>query len=90
MARQHPDLVPVSEEELASIPGFATIKKHKADFPRRSVSAAQLRARQKRFIDSVSPPSVRQPRPKRIAASRLTAAQLTKLRAVHESEAASA
>ena len=88
--QQQHDLVPVSAEELASIPGFATAKRYKADFPKRSVTPAQLRARQKSFIESVSPPSVRQPRPQRIAASRLTVAQLTKLRAVHESEAASA
>jgi hypothetical protein len=88
--QSHHDLVPVSSEELTTIPGFATTKRHQADFPRRSISPAELRARQKRFITSVAAPTVRQPRPKRIAAPRLTAAQLNKLRAVHQSEGATA
>jgi hypothetical protein len=88
--QSHHDLEPVSQEELATIPGFATTKRNKVDFPRRSITPAQLRARQKSFITSVAPPKVRQPRPKRIAASRLTAAQLNKLRAVHHSEGATA
>src|SRR6266508_86989 len=88
--QQQHDLVPVSWEELTTIPGFATAKRHKADFPKRSISAAELRARQKRFITSVPAPTVRQPSPKRIAAPRLTAAQLNKLRAVHQSEAGTA
>lgn len=86
----HHELVPVSGEELTTIPGFATTKRYKADFPRRSISPAELRARQKRFVTSVPAPTVRQPRPKRIAAPRLTAAQLNKLRAVHQSEGATA
>ena len=86
----HHDLVPVTSEELTTIPGFATVKKHSADFPRRSITAAELRARQRRFITSVPAPTVRQPRPKRLTTRRLTAAQLTKLRAVHQSEAATA
>jgi hypothetical protein len=91
MPRQpHHELVPVAPEELATIPGFATTRRHKADFPKRSTTAAQLRTRQRRFLTSVPPPTVRQPRPKRIEATRLTAAQLTKLRTVHQSEAATA
>jgi hypothetical protein len=89
MAAPH-DLVPVSPDELSSVPGFATIRKHSAKFPRRAVSAAELRARQQRFIKSTAPPTVTQPRPKRVEAVRLTTAQLTKLRAVHDSEAATA
>jgi hypothetical protein len=89
MAQPH-DLVPVNPEELASIPGFATVRRHSAKFPKRATTAAQLRARQRRYITSVAPPTVRQPRPKRIEATRLTAAQLSKLRAVHQSDAATA
>lgn len=84
------DLVPVSPEELERVPGFATIKRHSADFPKRATTAAQLRSRQRREISSVAPPTVRQPRPKRVNATRLTAAQLTKLRAVRQSTAATA
>ena len=89
MAAPH-DLVPVSPDELSSVPGFATIRKHSAKFPKRATSAAELRARQRRFITSTPPPTVTQPRPKRVKAVRLTTAQLTKLRAVHESQAATA
>lgn len=84
------DLIPVSQEELTRVPGFATVRKHSADFPKRATSAAQLRSRQRQLITSVAPPSVTQPRPKRVKATRLTAAQLTKLRAVHQSTAATA
>jgi len=89
MAAPH-DLVPVSPEELSSVPGFATIRKHSAKFPKRATSAAELRARQRRFVKTVPPPTVTQPRPKRVEAVRLTTAQLTKLRTVHESPAATA
>jgi hypothetical protein len=89
MAQPH-DLVAVSPEELTSIPGFATVRRYSADFPKRATTAAQLRARQRRFLTSVPAPTVKQPRPKRLEATRLTAAQLTKLRAVHQSEAATA
>ena len=89
MAAPH-DLVQVSPDELSSVPGFATIRKHSAKFPKRATSAAELRARQRRFIKSTPPPTVTQPRPKRVKAVRLTTAQLTKLRAVHESQAATA
>jgi len=89
MAAPH-DLVQVSPDELSSVPGFATIRKHSAKFPKRATSAAELRARQRRFITSTPPPTVTQPRPKRVKAVRLTTAQLTKLRAVHESQAATA
>lgn len=89
MAQPH-DLVPVSPEELTSIAGFATVRKYSADFPKRSTTPAQLRARQRRFLTSVAPPTVRQPRPKRVPATRLTVAQLNKLRAVHQSNAATA
>lgn len=84
------DLVSVSPEELTRIPGFATVKKHSADFPKRSTTAAQLRSRQRQVITSLAPPTVTQPRPKRVTAPRLTAAQLTKLRSVHQSTAATA
>ncbi len=89
MAAPH-DLVPVSPDELSSVPGFATIRKHSAKFPKRATTAAELRARQQRFVKSTPPPTVTQPRPKRVKAVRLTTAQLTKLRAVHESQAATA
>ena len=78
MAAPH-DLVPVSPDELSSVPGFATIRKHSDKFPKRAVSAAELRSRQQRFIKSAPPPTVTQPRPKRVEAVRLTTAQLTKL-----------
>jgi len=84
------DLVPVSPEELTRVPGFATVKKHSADFPKRATAAAQLRSRQRRLITSVKPPTVTQPRPKRVEATRLTTAQLTKLRSVRQSPAATA
>ena len=89
MAAPH-DLVPVSPDELSSVPGFATIRKHSDKFPKRAVSAAELRSRQKRFIKAAPAPTVTQPRPKRVEAVRLTTAQLTKLRAVHDSPAATA
>lgn len=90
MAPQHPDLVPVDPDELSSIPGFGKVTRYKVDFPRRSITPAQLRARQRRFITSVPAPTVKQPRPKRITAPRLTAAKVAKLRAVNQSEAATA
>jgi hypothetical protein len=89
MAQPH-DLVSVSPEELTSIPGFANVRRYSAKFPKRATTPAQMRARQRRFLTSVPPPTVRQPRPKRLHATRLTAAQLTKLRAVHQSSAATA
>jgi hypothetical protein len=82
------DLVEVSPEELTKIPGFATVPKHTAKFPKRATSAAQLRSRQRKALTSVPPPKVTQPRPKKLQATRVTAAQLAKLRAVHQSEAA--
>lgn len=84
------ELVPTSPEDLPSVAGFATMRRYSADFPKRSTTAAQLRARQRKFLTSVPPPKVRQPRPKRLQAPRLTAAQVAKLRAVHQSEAATA
>ena len=57
MAAPH-DLVQVSPDELSSVPGFATIRKHSAKFPKRAISAAELRARQRRFIKSTPPPQL--------------------------------
>lgn len=84
------DLVPVPPDELAQIPGFATIPRRTTKFPKRATPAAQARTRLRQFIDSTQPPKVTQPRPKRVAATRVTAAQVSKLRAVHQSSAATA
>jgi hypothetical protein len=89
MAPPH-DLVPVSAEELPTISGFAAARRQSTKFPRRSTTPAQLRSRMRKAITSVPAPSVTQPRPKRLAAPRLTVAQLGKLRAVHQSSAATA
>jgi hypothetical protein len=84
------DLSVLSAEEVRKVPGFGRVSKQTANFPKRSISAADLRARQRNFLESVAPPTVTQPSPKRVPARPVTNTQLAKLRAVHRSTAATA
>lgn len=85
-------LVEVSPDRLQKLAGFTRIDKHSALFPKQSTSAGEARKRQKAALAraAAAVPAQAQPAPKTIKAARLTATELGRLRAVHQSTAASA
>jgi hypothetical protein len=85
------DLIAVSPEKLEKISGFTRVQRHTAKFPRRAVPAAEARKLQRRQLEALVPEAVPdQPRERPIKAVRPTTAEVAKLRAIHESEAATA
>jgi len=86
------DLIAVSPERLERLAGFTKVPKHSALFPKKAVPAGQARTLQRRALATAASRAQPgpQPPPKAIKAVRLTATELAKLRAVHESSAASA
>lgn len=86
------DLIAVSPDRLEKLPGFTKIDKHSALFPKKTVPAGQARTLQRRGLGTAAARAQpgAQPAAKPIKAARLTASELAKLRAVHQSPAASA
>ena len=85
------ELVAVSPEKLAKLAGFTKVVKHSALFPKQA-TAGPAATLQRRALASAAAaiPAGPQPAAAPIRAVRLTAGELAKLRAVHESSAASA
>lgn len=85
-------LVELSPDRVQRLSGRTKPEKHSALFPKQSTSASQSRALQKRaLVAAAVPPAARsQPPAKPIKAPRVTATELAKLRAVHQSSAATA
>ncbi len=86
------DLIAVSPDRLQKLPGFTKVDRHSALFPKKAVPAGQARTLQRRALTTAASRAQPgpQPPPKAIKAARLTTSDLVKLRAVHESSAASA
>lgn len=86
------DLVAVAPEKLRKLPGFTRVDRHSALFPKRSVSAGQLRTQQRRALQAIAAQAKPGPQPnaRPISARPVTRADLTKLRAVHQSPSAAA
>lgn len=80
----------LNADAVRALPGFKTMKPFEAQFVRKPTTAADLRVAQSRWIKSVKTPEVKQPAAKPIQAVTLTADHVDKLRAVHESTAATA
>ena len=85
------ELVAVSPEKLEKLAGFTKVVKHSALFPKQA-TAGPAATLQRRALASAAAaiPAGPQPAAAPIRAVRLTAGELAKLRAVHESSAASA
>ncbi len=83
-------LVSLTPEQLREIPEFRTVKNVDIKFPKRAVAAADAKAAQAKWLNSVKAPKVEQPAAKRIKAVMLSSAHVDKLRAVHESTAPTA
>lgn len=86
------ELTAVSPDKLKRLPGFTRVDRHSALFPKQSTKAGQARTIQRRALtraaSAVRPGA--QPAAKPVKAIRVTATELGKLRAVHQSSAASA
>lgn len=86
------ELSAVGPEKLAKLPGFTKVDKHSALFPKQAVTAGEARRLQQRGLvkaAAAAQPGV-QPAAKPIKAVRVTAGELSKLRAVNQSSAATA
>ena len=85
------ELVAVSPEKLEKLAGFTKVVKHSALFPKQA-TAGPVATLQRRALASAAAAITAGPQPAAapIRAVRLTAGELAKLRAVHESSAASA
>jgi hypothetical protein len=83
-------LTALDENALRALPGFKTTKQFEDKFPKRSSSTAELKAAQLKWVKSIKPPEVKEPAATPIQAVKLTADHVDKLRAVHESTAATA
>ncbi len=85
------ELIEVSPEKLEKLAGFTKVVKHSALFPKRA-TAGPVATLQRRTLAAAAAaiPAGPQPAAAPIRAVRLTAGELAKLRAVHESSAASA
>lgn len=86
------ELIAVSPDKLQKLPGFTKIEKHSALFPKKSNTAGELRTLQRRALATAAAATQArsQPASNPIKAARVTASELDKLRAVHQSSAASA
>ena len=86
------DLTAVSPDKLGKLPGFTRVERHSALFPKRSTKPGEARALAKRALTATAAQAQPGPQPaaKPIVAARVTASELAKLRAVHQSSAGSA
>ncbi len=84
------DLVPVSAEQVAKESGMGKAREHAVDFPKKSVTAAELRKARKEAFSRVKAPTGPQPKPKPINGVLPTSKELGRLTAIHESTAATA
>jgi len=86
------DLTAVSPDKLGKMPGFTRVERHTALFPKRATKPGEARALTKRALTATAAQAQpgKQPAAKPIKAARLTASDLAKLRAVHQSSAGTA
>lgn len=86
------DLTTVSPDKLGKMPGFTKVERHSALFPKQSTKPGEARTLAKRALTATAEQARPGPQPaaKPITATRVTASELAKLRAVHESSAGSA
>jgi hypothetical protein len=86
------DLIEVNPDKLGKRPGFTKVERHSALFPKRSTKPGEARALVKRALTATAAEAKPGPQPaaKPITAARVTASELAKLRAVHQSSAGSA
>lgn len=84
------ELVALTPEQLSEIPGFKRTPVFEAQYPKKTVTAAEAKAAQAKWLASVAAPKVEQPAAKPIKAVMLTASHVTALRAITESEAPTA
>jgi len=90
MAGKKAELVALTPEQLSEIPGFKRMPTFEAKFPKKTATAAEAKAAQAKWLDSVAAPKLEQPSAKTIKAVRLTADHVTTLRAISESDAPTA
>jgi hypothetical protein len=84
------DLVKVDLEKLQEVSGLSKIKKFTADFPKKSTNATDFKAAQQKWLKSVPAPSLKPTAARPIKGVLLNVGAVDKLRAVHESTAATA
>ena len=86
------ELVAVGPDRLAKLPGFTKVDKHSALFPKQAVAAGVANRLQRQGLVAAAAAAQAgvQPASKPIKAVRVTTGELSKLRAVNESSAATA
>src|SRR5437763_940614 len=90
MAGKKAELAALTPEQLGEIAGFKRAPVFEAKYPKKTVTAAEAKAAQAKWLASVAAPKVEQPAAKPIKAVMLTASHVTALRAISESEAPTA